>query len=397
MTTKRKLPNLSFLIFLAALSALPTIMLLPSLPHIADALGSDYATANLAITGYALMSALTQIVSGVLSDRYGRRPVALGALAIFFVASVGCSFAQDIATFLAFRTLQGVVSACFAVSMASIRDMSNDEDTTSRIAFVSSAWAVAPLFGPIIGGALDDLFGWRANFFAFAGLGLAGLLLAYDGFGETRMRDRGATTFRLANYLSPMSWPIFWGYATCMVFSLGTLYIFLSAAPLVAKNFGVGSGILVGVLMAISPTGFICGSAFAGRFGKKFAPRILMASGRILTLGGLAAGLLLFYFGIDHVLAFFLPCAFVGLGNGVTMPAANAGVLSLRSDLSATALGLAGATTVAGGAAIVAISGIFITATNAHWVALAMMVGATTISLLAVWSITFTAIPKANN
>lgn len=396
MTTQKKLPNLSILIFLSALSALPTIMLLPSLPHIADALGSDYATANLAITGYALMSAITQVVSGVLSDRYGRRPIALGALTIFFVASVGCSLAQNMATFLAFRTLQGVVSACFAVSMASIRDTSNNEDTTGRIAFVSSAWAVAPMLGPIIGGALDDLFGWRANFVAFAGLSMAGLLLAYGGFGETRMRDRGAA-FRLAHYLSPMAWPIFWGYATCMVFSLGTLYLFLSAAPLVAKNFGVGSGILVGVLMAISPTAFICGSAFAGRFGKKFAPPILMASGRILTLGGLATGLLLFYFGTDHVLAFFLPCAFVGLGNGVTMPAANAGVLSLRSELSATALGLAGATTVAGGAAIVAISGIFITATNAHWAALAMMIGATTISLLAVWSITLMAIPKANS
>jgi DHA1 family bicyclomycin/chloramphenicol resistance-like MFS transporter len=394
MTTRTKLPNLPILIFLSALSALPTIMLLPSLPHIADALGSDYATANLAITGYALMSAITQVVSGVLSDRYGRRPVALGALAIFFVASVGCSFAQDIATFLAFRALQGVVSACFAVSMASIRDTSNDEDTRGRIAFVSSAWAVAPLLGPIIGGALDDLFGWRANFIAFAGLGLAALLLTYAGFGETRMRDRGAT-FRWANYLSPMAWPLFWSYVTCMVFSQGTLFIFLSAAPLVAKNFGVESGSLVGALMAVSPTAFICGSAFASRFGKKFAPPTLMASGRILTLGGLATGLLLFYFGVDHVLAFFLPCAFVGLGNALTMPAANAGVLSLREGLSATALGLAGATTVAGGAAIVAVSGIFITATNAHWAALTMMIGATTISLLAVWSITFMAMPKA--
>ncbi|PRX10322.1 UNVERIFIED_ORG: putative MFS family arabinose efflux permease [Martelella mediterranea] len=393
MTTKDKLPNLSILIFLSALSALPTIMLLPSLPHIAAALRADYAVANLAITGYALMNAIAQVVSGVLSDRYGRRPVALGALAIFFVASVGCSFAQDIATFLAFRTLQGVVSACFAVSMASIRDASSDEDTTSRIAFVSSAWAVAPLLGPIIGGALDDLFGWRAIFIAFSGLGLAGLLLAYNGFGETRMRDRGAT-FRLANYLSPMAWPVFWGYAACMVFSQGTLFIFLSAAPLVAKSFGIGSGILVGALMAISPAAFICGSAFAGRFGKQCAPPVLMASGRILTLGGLATGLLLFYFGSDHVLAFFLPCASVGLGNGLTMPAANAGVLSLRSELSGTALGLAGATTVAGSAAIVAISGVFLTTANAHWSALALMSVATAISLVAVSSLALASVSK---
>ncbi|API55700.1 hypothetical protein BMW22_30005 (plasmid) [Rhizobium leguminosarum] len=165
----------------------------------------------------------------------------------------------------------------------------------------------------------------------------------------------------------------FWGYAICMVFSMGTLYIFLSGAPLVAKTFGVGSAIAVGALMGLVPGAFILGSTFAGRFGKNYAPSMLMAGGRLLTLFGLSTGILLFSFGIHHVAAFFLPCAFVGLGNGLTMPAANAGVLSLRSDLSATAL--ANATTVAGGAAIVSISGMFITAANAHWATIALMIG----------------------
>jgi hypothetical protein len=71
------------------------------------------------------------------------------------------------------------------------------------------------------------------------------------------------------------------------------------------------------------------------------------------------------------------------LGNGLTMPAANAGVLSLRPDLSATAFGLANATTVAGGAVIVSISGMFITVANAHWTTIAIMIGTTFTSLLA--------------
>ncbi|PRD43508.1 hypothetical protein C5748_09540 [Phyllobacterium phragmitis] len=78
------------------------------------------------------------------------------------------------------------------------------------------------------------------------------------------------------------------------------------------------------------------------------------------------------------------------------MPAANSGVLSLRSELSATALGLANATTVAGGAAIVSISGIFMTTTNAHWTAIALMIGTTTISLLAALSIASRTTPKSN-
>ena len=162
MTTSKKQPKFAVLIFLAALSVLPLNMFIPSLPHIADALSSNYAVVNLAIAGYALMSALTHVVAGVLSDRFGRRPVALMALCIFCGASLICSFAPNIGTFLVFRTLQGVVVACYAVSMASIRDTSDEREATSRIAVVSSAWALAPMLGPAIGGTLDVLFGWRA-------------------------------------------------------------------------------------------------------------------------------------------------------------------------------------------------------------------------------------------
>jgi MFS family permease len=382
MTTSRKPPKLAVLIFLAALSVLPLGMVVPSFPHIADALGSNYAVVNLAIALYALMSALTHVVAGVLSDRFGRRPVALMALCIFSCASLICSFAPDIGTFLVFRTLQGAVIACYAVAMAAIRDTSDEREATSRIAIVSSAWALAPMLGPAIGGTLDVLFGWRAIFIAFAILGLSGILLVMRGFHETKARNPAAN-LRLRTWLAPMGSRSFWGYAICMVFSMGTLYVFLGGAPLAARSFGVGSAIAVGALMGLVPAAFILGSSFAGRFGKHTTPPLLMVGGRLLTLFGLGAGMLLSYLGIHHVAAFFLPCAFVGLGNGLTMPAANAGVLSLRADLSATAFGLANATTIAGGAVIVSISGLFITAANAQWTTLAMMIGTTLISLLA--------------
>ena len=62
-TILKKQPKFAVLIFLAALSVLPLNMFIPSLPHIADALSSNYAVANLAIAGYALMSALTHVVA----------------------------------------------------------------------------------------------------------------------------------------------------------------------------------------------------------------------------------------------------------------------------------------------------------------------------------------------
>jgi MFS family permease len=170
-------PRLPVLIALSALAVLPINMFVPSLPAIAKAFDAEFALVNVAVAGYAIATAAMHLVAGALSDRFGRKPVALVALAIFTLASIGCSLAQDIRTFLACRLLQAAVITGYAVSLAAIRDTSSDQAAASRIGYVSSAWAVAPMLGPAFGGMLDVHFGWRANFMAFALFGTAGLYL----------------------------------------------------------------------------------------------------------------------------------------------------------------------------------------------------------------------------
>jgi MFS family permease len=86
---------------------------------------------------------------------------------------------------------------------------------------------------------------------------------------------------------------------------------------------------------------------------------------------------------VVHPLAFFGPCMCVGLGNGLTMPAANSRVLSLYAGLAGTALGLASAMTVAGAGAIAFAGGLVIDASNARSVALAAMLTTSLLSLVA--------------
>jgi hypothetical protein len=81
---------------------------------------------------------------------------------------------------------------------------------------------------------------------------------------------------------------------------------------------------------------------------------------RLLTWLGLIAGLVLWMAGEGRALAFFGPCMFIGIGNGLTMPAAIAGVLSVRADLAGTAAGLAAAMRVGGGAIIASVAGLFL-------------------------------------
>ncbi|GAB2473079.1 multidrug effflux MFS transporter [Comamonas humi] len=373
-------PRLSILIFLSALAVLPLNMFVPSLPRIAEDLDAGFALANLAVAGYAVATAFAHLAAGALSDRFGRRPVALAALAIFTLASLGCGLAGSIGSFLLFRCLQSVVIAGYAVSLAAIRDTCDERMVAGRIGYLSSAWAVAPMVGPAIGGALDAHFGWRANFFVFAGLGAAALCLAVFGLPETH-RHRSSTFARqLRGYAELARSTRFWAYAACMACAIGTLYAFLGGAPLVAAQLGLASGTVLGLYMGLVPAGFMLGSYVVGHASGRCTATGFIVAGRALTGLGLLLGLGLAALGATHPLAFFGPCMAVGLGNGLTMPAANARVLSIHPGLAGTASGLASALTVAGAGLISLLSGLVVQPAHAHGAVLGTMLVASLLS-----------------
>ncbi|MGJ7501281.1 multidrug effflux MFS transporter [Variovorax sp. ZT5P49] len=371
------------MIALSAIAVLPVNMFVPSLPSIARDLNADFALVNVSVAGYAIATAFTHLIAGALSDRFGRKPIALIAMVVFTMASIGCSLASDIGTFLLCRLCQGTVIAGYAVSLASIRDTSDERTAASRIGYVSSAWAVAPMMGPAIGGLLDSYFGWRASFIVFSILGLVGLCLVAFCLRETNIHRTKSTALQLKGYGELIRSPRFWAYACCMAFAIGTLYAFLGGAPLVAAQLGGTSSTALGFYMGMVPAGFIIGSYVVGHASSRHTPTGFILAGRTLTCLGLLAGLALVACGLTHPLAFFGPCACVGLGNGLTMPAANARVLSIRPSLAGTASGLAAALTVIGAGIVAFLSGLVVNASNAHLAVLGVMLTSSALSFFA--------------
>ena len=176
MTSTSPRPGTLTLILLSALAVLPVNMFLPSLPAIAAEFGSDYGTISLTVAGYAFGAAILQLLMGPLSDRLGRRPVLLLALAVFVLASISCALATNVWSFLVSRLAQATVIACYSVSLAAIRDAYPEREAASLIGYVAVAWSIAPMLGPVIGGALDQLLGWRANLWLLAILGSVDIL-----------------------------------------------------------------------------------------------------------------------------------------------------------------------------------------------------------------------------
>jgi DHA1 family bicyclomycin/chloramphenicol resistance-like MFS transporter len=359
-------PRLSTLILLSALAILPINFFLPSLPRMADEFGVEYGVMGLSLAAYAAVSACLQLVLGPLSDRFGRRPVILGALIVFIAATLGCIVAPDAATFLACRMVQAVIAPAYAVSLAVIRDTTGTEQAAGRFGYLAMAWAVAPMLGPSLGGLLDQLFGWRAGFWFLALFGAAVLALCWTDLRETNRAPANTMAEQYRAYPELLGSGRFWAYSLCMGFSVGAFYIFLIGAPLAAGAMAALSPAVLGLYMGSITGGFMLGSFLAGRFAGRVPLGTILIGGRLLACAGLLLGLILYAAGIGHVLALFGPCLFVGISNGLTQPGANAGAISVRPKQTGSAAGLAGAITVATSAMLAAAAGAVLTTENAR-------------------------------
>ncbi|MEL6207130.1 MAG: MFS transporter [Pseudomonadota bacterium] len=348
-------PSTLTLILLTGLSVLTTNMIAPSLPSIAEDLGTSYATVSLAIAGYLAVTAPLQLILGPLSDRVGRRPVLLVGLAVFVAASLGAALAQSAAVFLACRLAQAAMTAGGGLSMAIVRDTATPQEAAARLGIIATAMALAPMLGPMVGGALDAAFGWRSNFWIYAGGGAMLLALVWVDLGETRPpRSAGAPR--------PSSWPLladarFLGFAGTVALSTGAFFVFIAGAPAVAQSaFGIGAATLGAVIGSIT-AGFMAGSFVSSRIARTHRLTTLMLAGRVIACAGLTLGLTFALIADATPVTTFGATLCVGFGNGLTMPSSNSGALSARPDLAGSAAGLLGALNVGTGAALTAIAG----------------------------------------
>lgn len=356
---QRPQPSLVTLILLTGLSVLALNMFLPSLARMADDFGVSYALAALSVSGFLVISALLQIIMGPLSDMYGRRPIMLGGLVIFTLASAGCLLAQDIRLFLFFRVLQAAMVTGMVLSRAVVRDIAPREEAARLLGQIGMVMALAPLLGPVFGGFLDEVFGWRANFVAFTVMGAVMFWVVWTRFGETNQELSESFGAHFRQYPALVSDRLFWAYSICLVFSIAAFYGFLGGAALVGEElFGLTPS-QVGMGLGSISGGFMLGNFLTGRLSGRIPVIRLMLWGRSLaTLGPLVAGGLM-VLGLFHPAVLFGGAVFVGLGNGLTLPGANAGVMSINPRLAGAASGLSGAMTVLGGAIATSLTGTY--------------------------------------
>ncbi len=351
-------PHLFTLITLTGMSAMAMNVFLPSLPSMAEHFGTSSAVIGLSVGLYLAVSAVIQVLVGPVADNLGRRPVVLAGLAIFCVATLGCIWAPNATVFLVFRMIQASAAVGMVLGRAVVRDMVPAERAGSMIAFVTMGMAVVPMISPAIGGLLDAAFGWQANFWLLFWMGAAVLALVWLDLGETGQRGKISLAAQFRQYPELLRAPRFWGYCLASALGSGAFFAYLGGGPFVGTEVYGLSPQELGLYFGAPAVGYFLGNFLSGVASVRFGINAMVLWGTACVTLGCAASLAVVLAGASSAASFFGFMFFVGLGNGMSIPNATAGMLSVRPHLAGSASGLGGAIMIGGGAALSALAGL---------------------------------------
>jgi DHA1 family bicyclomycin/chloramphenicol resistance-like MFS transporter len=354
-------PHVSTLVALSSISALAMNVFLPSLPSMTAYFGTDYAVMQLSVSLYLAVNAVLQLFVGAISDRFGRRPVMLGALVIFILATLGTLFATSATVFLFFRMMQATIVSGIVLSRASIRDVMGEAEAASRIGYVTMGMALVPMIAPAIGGFLDEVFGWRGAFGLMLLAGIGVLILSWRDMGETKLERDGSMRAVFAQVPELMRARRFWGYCITAMLASGAFFAYLGGAPFVGSEVLGLSPSTLGLFFGAPALGYAAGNFISGRFAARVGINKMILFGCLIGFGGMALLLVLALSFQLTALIFFGCFVFTGLGNGMLLPSATSGMMSVRPHLAGTASGIGGSILIGGGAALSALAGALLT------------------------------------
>ena len=336
---------LALLIAITAVGPLSLNILAPAMPGLIGTLGAGAGTVQLTLSLFLLGMAVSQLVLGTLSDRFGRRPVMLAGLALTVVASFAALATTSIAGLIMARTAQAFgATAGIVIGRAVIRDLYDRDRAASMIGWVTMAMVVAPMIAPLIGGALDTALGWKA-IFAFVGLFAAAVLVwALFELAETR---KVAASEGFAHFLSASGSLLgdraFLGYALVATFNSAMFFTFIGGAPHVVVSIMHRSPVEYGIWFLIISLAYMVGNFAAGRWSVKYGVDVMVGAGVAVTVAGAAVGIiwvLLEPAGGPAVI--MVPQMIVGFASGFMLPNALAGVVSVRPQSAGAAAGITG-------------------------------------------------------
>jgi DHA1 family bicyclomycin/chloramphenicol resistance-like MFS transporter len=316
---------------LVAIGSFSVSIYTPSMPALVDDFHTRPALVKLTLSLFLVGFALAQLVYGPLSDRFGRRPVLVGGLAVYVVGSVACAVAPSIEAMIAGRFLQAV-GACAGpvLGRAVVRDVHGREGTARVLAWIGAATTLSPAIGPTLGGSIHVWLGWRANFVLLAVLGAVLLATAWRLLGETN-RQLDPVAIHVAamagNYRRLLTDRLYLGYMLSGSCIYAGLYSWIAAAPfLFVERLGFSPD-HYGALTIVTTGSYIAGCLVAARLTHRAGLDRMILIGCALAVAGAGSMSLLAVAATLSAAALIGPMMLFSFGMGLVLANAMAGGL----------------------------------------------------------------------
>jgi DHA1 family bicyclomycin/chloramphenicol resistance-like MFS transporter len=334
------------LAMLTALGPLSTDFYLPSLPEIVRVMRTDVAGAQATLSAFLFGFAAGQIIWGPLSDRLGRKPVLLTGLGLFLLATLACALAPGIEHLTAARAIQAFgASGPIVLGRAMVRDLYEGPRAGRELARMGMIMGLVPAIAPVLGGVLQNAFGWRSTFVATLVFALALAASIVLLLPET-LRARSPQPLSLVAIfrgfgilLQNRAYRVYVGITAL---AYGGLFAFISGSSFVLIDLYGLSPVAYGLSFGFAVLGFIGGTIIAQRLvGRRGLDGVITLGVACLAAGGLSM-LVAVATGIGGHLGVTVPMAIYACGVGLTMPQAQAAAMMPFPDRAGAASSFTG-------------------------------------------------------
>lgn len=334
-----KPPSLFLLAGMAALGPLALNFFVPALPAVAAQFAVTPSAAQWTLTLYFIGISFGQIIHGPLSDAIGRRPVVLGGLALYALASFACYFAATLELLLVARFMQALGGCVgMVMSRAVLQDVFQRERFAAALSTVVMVSAVAPMLAPAVGGFVTEWLGWRSVFLLLGSGALVLLGACLQALSETHLNRNPLTLFSMAGaYLAAARHRGFMANATAAALFPATNFTFMAAGPFLVVELLKGTPSTYGAMAMTAPFGFILGNAVARRVLLRVDHRRMMLVAAGVSLAGLALQLALVSLLPLTLAGLFLPLLVIAFGHGLGLACATGLAMAQLPDLRGTA------------------------------------------------------------
>ncbi|ABR90758.1 drug resistance MFS transporter, Bcr/CflA family [Janthinobacterium sp. Marseille] len=367
------LKNALVLGLLSAIGPFAIDMYLPALPSIGQTLDVSMSAVQASLMAFFISLGIGQIIYGPISDMVGRKPPLYFGLALFAVCSVGCAMAPDIETLIVLRFLQGLgASAGMVIPRAVVRDLHTGNDAARLMSLLMLVFSVSPILAPLSGSLLIELWGWRSVFWAVTVAAVLALILLATSQAETRPREQrvdSSVRSAINAYSLLLREPHFLGLVFIGAFGISSFFAYLANSSFILIDHYGLTPRQYSIAFAANAASFIGVSQFTGRLSARFGlvpvVKVAVTAYALVMTALLAINLI----GIER-LDVMLVMLFVGFGFlGLVIPTTTVLALEEHGTIAGTASALMGTLQFVTGAAVMAITGLFVDGTARPMVA----------------------------